>query len=425
MRRWLTAMAGSAVCVCCVLPDYQGTDTWPGGSGANGPSGGNGNGGKTPGSGGTSAANPNEGGDSGANVGGGPGSSGSDVGGSAGSSSGSGGDGGDGGEGPSSPEVSCPGSAIGHCARGEQYPTYSGYTLAMVQDFPVPLDLDADPIMTWSDGAPSEGQTGFRKENISFADGAMIITATSDCPASSSNSMCYPARSSYAAALSPNTVANVPAHGVWSGELRSRFNNYRFGRYEAKIKAPIANPGSQSNGAMAGSYFAGLFVFRTPRNLFWNEIDLLVGAQNPAHVTTDVVNAMNVSTYPAGNTSSSDVPPGGAFAVYEEHVYAFNWTPAEIVWFVDGQQVRSYDGATVDIPTKAAKIMLNLWVFAGSFLGDPGLNEYPFSMTVDYLRFYQLNTEGTYPCFNPPSCLPAEDKLASSQNNPDEVNYGQ
>ncbi len=72
----------------------------------------------------------------------------------------------------------CPAGVKGHCNADTGLPTkYAGYTLALAEEFDTPLDLDSDPIWTWSDGGRPEGQTRFAKSQITFAGGQMIITA--------------------------------------------------------------------------------------------------------------------------------------------------------------------------------------------------------------------------------------------------------
>ena len=320
----------------------------------------------------------------------------------------------------------CPAGVLGHCDAGTTYPTYPGYTLALVEDFPAAMDLDTDPIFTWSDGAPSDGQTGFRKENLSFSGGKLVITADSTCAPKTSNSSCYPQRTSYSEALSPNKTANVTPMGVWSGELVSKYNNYRYGRYEVKFNAPIANPGQEGTDNLSGDYLTTMFVFRTPKNVVWNEIDVEVAPWHHNHVAGNVVSATGSSAYPAANASAWDVVGPVGYQITQSHVYAFTWTPTSIDWYLDGVAIRSFAGTTsVPIPTQSAKIMLNLWVFNGAIFGDPVNNKYPFKAEYDYFRFYKLGTEVKYPCSPTPACLAAADKTSSAQNNPNELNYGQ
>ena len=66
----------------------------------------------------------------------------------------------------------------GHPDPSKQYPSYPGFTLALVEEFDSPLDLDSDPIWTWSDGGLFEGDVRFVKQQIRFEDGKMKITAT-------------------------------------------------------------------------------------------------------------------------------------------------------------------------------------------------------------------------------------------------------
>ncbi len=324
-------------------------------------------------------------------------------------------------------EVACPANVQGHCSMGATYPTYPGYTLNLVEDFPVPLDLDKDPVMTWSDGSPADGQTGFRKDQIGFAGGRMTITAEAPagCEAKTTNAACIPPRMSYGEALSPAAQNTVNAMGVWSGELRSRYNNYRYGRYEVKFTGPIANPGQEATDNMSGNYLSTMFVFRTPKNVKWNEIDIELEPWKHNHIAGNVVNATGATGYPAGNAFAWDVAGPGAYAITQEHVYAFNWTPTKIEWFVDGTSIKDFAGSANDpIPTLSAKIMMNLWVFSGTTFGDGKNNKFPFKSSYDYFRFYKLDTETTYPCSPVPTCLPAEDKTKSAQNNPSEANYG-
>ena len=324
-------------------------------------------------------------------------------------------------------EGGCPAGVLGHCDAGATYPTYAGYTLALVEDFPVAIDLDKDPIFTWSDGSPSDGQTGFRKGNVQFASGKMILKAESDCPAKANNSACYPARTAYAEALSPNATANVGQMGVWSGELRSKYNNYRYGRYEVKFKAPVANPGQEGTDTLSGNYLSTMFVFRTPRNVVWNEIDIELEAWHHDHIAGNVVNATGRVGYPADKASAWDLAQAGGYAITQEHVYAFTWTPSSIDWYLDGVSIKSYAGTgAAAIPTLSTKIVMNLWVFGSSAaFGDGANNKFPFTAEYDYFRFYKLNSETKYPCSPTPACLDAADKTASAQNNGTEVNYGQ
>lgn len=352
------------------------------------------------------------------------------TGGSAGAG-GSGTAGGSGGTGGSAPAADCPAGVSGHCKAGD-YPKYEGYTLNLVEEFDAPLDLNTDPIWTWSDGSPQDGQTRFREEAITFKDGNMEITADvkAGCAPKTTNAACLEPYPSHGEAFDPNPTKQIVPMGVWSGELRTKYNNYRYGRYEVKLAAPTANPAMPNTtdkaGGASGNFLSTMFIFRTPKNLDWNEIDIELEPWGTTSVFGNVVNAKGATGYPGGNAAPWDVAgPGAGFKIYDSHVYAFTWTPNKIEWFVDGTSVKTFAGTqAVPIPNLAAKIMMNLWIFSGPTFGDAANNKYPFTAKYDWFRFYKLDTETTYPCTGTPGCLPAADKTKSSQNNPKEANYG-
>jgi len=421
-----------------------GTITAPGGAGDGGdPFGGSVNGGSeaqagmggsstggtplTGGTGGTGGGSAGKAGSGGtAGTGGKGGSGGATAGGGSGGTTGGGGSAGSAGSGG---EVACPAGVVGHCSAGVTYAPQAGFTLALVEDFPAPLDLDTDPVFTWSDGSPADGQTGFRKQQITFANDTMIITAEqpSGCTATTSNPGCIAPRASasYAEALSPNAVASIGAMGVWSGELRSKYNNYRYGYYEVKYQAPVANPGQEGTDTMAGDFLATMFVFRSPKNVFWNEIDIELEANHHNMVAGNAVNAQGAVGYPGGNADAWTAPGPTGYNITQPHVYAFSWTPTKIEWFCDGVSIQTFTGSAADpIPTLSAKIMMNLWVFSGTAFGDGKNNKYPLHATYDYFHFYKWGQETTYPCDPLPGCLAPADKTKSAQNNLNEVNYG-
>lgn len=320
----------------------------------------------------------------------------------------------------------CPPGVLGHCKAGVTYPEVPGYKLALVEEFDAPLDLNTDPIWTWSDGNPVDGQTGFREEAIKFEGGYMTLTADKPQGCAAATNDCIDERDSFGEAQAPATKASIKAMGVWSGELRSKYNNYRYGRYEVKLQPP---------NQPTGNFLSTMFIFRTPKNVVWNEIDIELEPWKGSDLVFG--NAVNF-TGPGGEVGYPNDPArndaweaagGAGFDKFAEHVYAFNWEPGKIEWFVDGESIHTFTGEPENqVSNKSAKIMMNLWVFGGSgAFGDPTKNTYPMVAKYDWFRFYKLDSamEPSYPCAATPGCLPDEDKTASAQNNPKEVNYGQ
>lgn len=293
----------------------------------------------------------------------------------------------------------------GHPDPSVEYPTYDGFKPYLIEEFNQPLDLDHDPNWTWGDGALGDGLTRMVKDNISFADGKMKLTVTSgNAPGGYSFS----------------TADNVATRDLKSGELRTIYNNFRYGRYEVRMKAP-------STGV---NYIFTMFAYRTPAFLQWREIDIEIEASPRNSFITNLIIAPpesrvwmpqfedKATSFPSG--AGAGGLPAGFDTRNDFHTYAFEWLPTTIKWFVDGQLIRvkqSNDGK-VPVPQVSTKIFMNLWIFPNGDLGGdaPAGNTYPIVGEYDWFRFYRWNQDETYPCANTPSCLPADD-LKYAKNN--------
>jgi hypothetical protein len=308
--------------------------------------------------------------------------------------------------------MGCPAGVKGHCnADTGAKDKYPGFTLALAEEFDQAIDLDKDPIWTWSDGGPPEGQARFQKEQITFAGGQMIITAIAKN---------VPSSTSYAEPDKNKTTGTAMARPVASGEFRTKYNNYRYGRYEVKYQAPLnENMGHTGD----GNFLSTMFTFRTPKWKEWRELDLELEANIKTKVAYNMVNANGATAYPGGDAGNM-APMGQAnFTIQAFHTYIIEWTPTKVTWIVDGQTLLTNAGSNArPIPTLSAKIMMNLWVFGdGSAFGNPANNTYPFHSTYEYFRFYKWDMETMYP-LDDPKQLPTTDTMYS-QNNANELTY--
>jgi endo-1,3-1,4-beta-glycanase ExoK len=213
------------------------------------------------------------------------------------------------------------------------------------------------------------------------------------------------------------TVGTFP---LQSGEFRTKHNNYRYGRYEARIKAPVPAPSDMA----AGNFINTLFTFRTPKIEDWREIDIEIIAGGVNKVFSNVVYADGKSDYgQTMNSAAAVTAPAGLDTRAMFHTYAFVWKKDGITWYIDDSPtaVRTFaGGGSPPIPNKSAKIMMSMWVFGGSYAFggvDGEKNVYPFTAEYDFFRFYKEDGE-TYPM--DPAALPAED-LNKSKNNPTET----
>lgn len=290
----------------------------------------------------------------------------------------------------------------------EGVPTYPGFTLWVYEDFENPIDLDNDPIWTYSDGGLPEGQVRFVKEGIKFENGNMILQAEPDDGTYFSDPVCSHAE-----------VDGVDQKALTSGELRTRHNLFRYGRYETRMKAPTPNG---TDPAVNGNYIATLFTFRTPKFETWREIDIEVTGNAANAVTTNVINGNEQFVWNASFADANEAIVDGANTRTEFHDFAFEWLPTGITWYVDGEVIREYTTSEkLPIPELSAKIMMNLWIFNNSvgFGGtDIENNNYEnFRSEYEWFRFYKWDQETTYPCkaMNE-SCLAEDDKNLSSNN---------
>lgn len=309
-------------------------------------------------------------------------------------------------------------------------PTYPGFTLYLDEDFSAPIDLVNDPIWTYSDGGQPEGDQRFVKDAITFAGGNMVITGRqANVPASASCSEALPNVPGSAMVLNkPHT----------SGEFRTKFNNFRYGRYETSFQSPQGQtpncvPGPTAR-TVCSNFLTTLFIFRTPKSQGatggqWREIDIEIEGDQPNSLGTnlfyqdnnpnggyDPTHAEVFFTYPQGGNGAMPLPAGFNVRTPGFHTYAFEWTPMSIRWFVDGVLVRvklpGIGANALPIPAESAHIMANLWFFpSADAFGNPLLNVYPMNSQYAYIRFYKWDQDTTYPKANPAVDLPAADRL--------------
>jgi beta-glucanase (GH16 family) len=308
------------------------------------------------------------------------------------------------------PGSKCPAGVAGHCNASTDYPFYPGFSLALVEEFDEPIDLLTDPVWTYSDGFGEGSYTRYTKDAIAFAGGKLIITATA--PAGGVVNGGYPTYAEGTSTAFPSVVTGTST--VQSGELRTKHNNYRYGRYEFRMKAPGVNP--------TGNLINAFFTYRTPKWQQWREIDIeITPANNSNAAGTNIVWGNNPFSY--GDTLNSYSPKpiiaaDGGTVFDDFHVYAFEILPTSVTWFADGTQIRQETGTGVKLPEMSMKIMTNLWVFPNSTWGGglPVANAYPMRSEIDWIRFYKADQEPVYPCSPTPSCLPADDKDYSKNN---------
>jgi len=124
-------------------------------------------------------------------------------------------------------------------------------------------------------------------------------------------------------------------------ELRSH-ERFRYGRFETRFKA-----------AQGEGFLASFFTYNDsfPHN-DWCEIDFEVLGRWPDNVDLNVIdeNGSHLRQNPVAFNPHMDF-----------HVYAFEWTPEYVAWFIDDEEVYRQTGGHITHLSQSAKLMMNVW----------------------------------------------------------------
>ena len=272
---------------------------------------------------------------------------------------------------------------FGHPDPAVKHPAYDGFTLWLVEDFTEPLDLAKDPVWTWSDGGFQTHR--FTRDAIGFQNGKMVLTLSD---------------SAVEASCSFSNTGQVPPRTRKAGELRSKHNWFRYGRYETRIKAPMVKP---NDAVTNGNYIASLFTYRQPACQEWREIDLEVTGDAPGRLSTNLIVGDLDCNFTADKEQPATFDLPGSFRT-DFQTIGFEWLPGSIKFYyldAEGKVVQLRELTGPKVPTLSAKLMANLWVFAAPFeFGGPmgANNELPFKAEYDFIRFYKWDKDAEYPC---------------------------
>lgn len=138
--------------------------------------------------------------------------------------------------------------------------------------------------------------------------------------------------------------AILSAKAYKGGELRTR-ESYVYGRFEVRMK-------SAAGSGLLSSFFTFHDNNPDPINN-WNEIDI--------EILGRYTNDIQFNTITPGRVNhvfhhTSDFNPHDGF-----HVYAIEWTPAFVKWFVDSVEVYRQTGVYISQLYRQQKIMMNIW----------------------------------------------------------------
>lgn len=172
--------------------------------------------------------------------------------------------------------------------------------------------------------------------------------------------------------------------GYTSARIRTqgRFAQ-QYGRFEARIKVPYGQ------GIWPAFWMMGDVAAGWPRN---GEIDIMENIGREPSIVHGTVHGPGYSGE-HGIGQPFSLPAGERFCD-DFHVYAIEWEPDAIRWYVDGKQYHAVTPASLPNGTKWVYdhpfyLLLNLAV-GGSWPGDPdATSTFPQTMLVDYVRVYE------------------------------------
>ncbi|MBN2132622.1 MAG: glycoside hydrolase family 16 protein, partial [Sedimentisphaerales bacterium] len=164
----------------------------------------------------------------------------------------------------------------------------------------------------------------------------------------------------------------------------SRSVYWRYGRIEARIKLPATNGLVPAFWMMPEDDLYGWWPLS-------GEIDVM---EHPTNQVDKIFGTVHTGAY---NSFTGSAPQGGSVRIPDAetafHVYAVEWTPEEIEFYVDEQRyftfANSHTGFDVWPFDQPFYVILSMGV-GGGWVGSPDATSvFPAVMEVDYVRVYQ------------------------------------
>ncbi|MFT7559378.1 MAG: endo-1,3-1,4-beta-glycanase ExoK [Flavobacteriales bacterium] len=281
----------------------------------------------------------------------------------------------------SSPSGSTPEAYAGYTGQ------YAGFSLKLDERF----DSFDESVWRKGDGAVGgESDCRFQDNGVQNENGILSLIIRNEYVASS---------------WSDDHQSWKGAYNYSCGELRTRPDKrIRYGRIETRMKAPARE--------IASGYISSLFTYRnegSPRE--WEEIDVELEGGRPDKFQANLIYGFNANDWNATRQWGAwehkiDVGPVDAW-----RVFAIEWTPNSIKWFIDGVHVKTLSQDQLDcnpscqypqinptpIPDDLTELMMNFWIPNDSiqnfFGGNKSNNAYPMTTQYDWVRIYQLDSE--------------------------------
>lgn len=271
---------------------------------------------------------------------------------------------------------------------------YDGFRLVLDERF------DALDAAVWSAGDGAVGEEAacrFQKEGLQINNGVLQLMVREQYVPSS---------------WSVDHNQMKKDYNYLCGELRTNPDyKIRYGRIETRMRAPSREA--------ASGYISSLFTYNVAvedgkdvlTGSEWEEIDVELEGGRPDKFQANLIYGRNTwewwRTRGYGAWEEKiDIPPAD-----EWRVFAIEWVPDAIRWYVDGVLVKTLKASDLDckpncvgpqihptpIPDNPTTITMNFWipndVIQNEFGGNKERNQYPMVAEYDWLRYYQREPE--------------------------------
>ncbi len=184
----------------------------------------------------------------------------------------------------------------------------------------------------------------------------------------------------------------------------------RYGRIETRMKAP--------NRETASGYISSLFTYTNDfdrdapnaEKQEWEEIDVELEGGRPDKFQANLIYGMNTWQWSKTRDYGAWEDKITVGPVDEWRVFAIEWVPDAIRWYVDGELVKTLAIDDINcqpecvspqtfptpIPDNPTQIFMNFWIpndeIQDVFGGNKRDNMYPMKTQYDWIRYYQLDS---------------------------------
>lgn len=273
------------------------------------------------------------------------------------------------------------------------YPSYSGaydgFTLTVDERF----DAFDETLWRTGDGAVGgESMCRFHPDGVTVEDGKLKL---------------FVREKSVPGSWSFDHEQEKGPYDYICGELRTRDDvMFHYGRIEARMKAP--------NRDTASGYISSLFTYRfdkdpgssQPESTEWEEIDVELEGGRPDKFQANLIYGKDTWEWWRTRIYGAWEDKIEVGPVDEWRVFAIEWLPDQISWYVDGELVKTLTASDIDcdpeciapqelptpIPDNPTTIFMNFWIPVDDvqdyFGGNKVHNQYPMTAEYDWFRYY-------------------------------------